>query len=264
MGQTAELSRISIDKISNAGRLISMNRLLLTALAISTLSLTHAARAEGTSDSAQDNAKGDTHGDSAEHHWQRSHWAVSISPRYYGLNSNGYSSAFTGAGLAPPKSGTVGMDFSVYAMTDSQWQLGIGFGSVSTGSDNGATTANYSDGFIGFWFAKELQINNDFDITLGSLLGYGNATMEVITPGISGQTSESAFVIEPKIIASYKICSMLKIGISGSYIEPLGQSQSIKGNTLTSGNISLHGASAGVEFTIGHFGPNEHKDEHKM
>jgi hypothetical protein len=196
----------------------------------------------------------DSHGEWNHHH--RLDWAVSISPRYYGMNTSSYSPAFTGAGVGAPKSGMVGLDFSFYWTTLTHWQVGVGFGGVNTENDNGASAATYNDNFVGLWLAKDLQLCKDVDIAVGSLFGYGSAEMNVVTTGVSGETDETSFTLEPKIVVDFKISPWFKVGVSGSYVEPLAQSQSIKGNQLTTGNISLHGASGGVEFVFGRFGNN--------
>lgn len=212
--------------------------------------------------------------DYQERHWGGHHWGyhsrmplvVTLSARYYSLNTSGYSNAFTGAGVNSPKTGSVGMDFSFYFQTPSQWQIGLGFGSTATSNSSGASSANYSANLYGFWFAKEFQLGRECTISIGNLLAYGDANLQVITTGISGSTDETSFTIEPKLTASHIIAPWLKLGLSVSYIEPLSQSQSITGNTLNNGNISLHGFSGGVELAIGRFGgrfgaPFEHPHE---
>jgi hypothetical protein len=205
---------------------------------------------------AQSSLADDSHDGGPDHpeHEHHNRWAVSFSPRYYGLNSNGYSSAFTSAGVSAPSSGTVGGDFSVYWTLDSDWQIGLGFGGVSTSNSSGTSQASYSSGFFGLWLAKDFQLNDDIDLAVGSLFASGSAQAQVITTGVSGQTNESSFTLEPKVIVTHKIAHWLKIGVSGSYIEPVGMNQTIQGNTLTTGHISLHGISGGVEFVFGRFG----------
>lgn len=179
---------------------------------------------------------------------------VTLSGRYYSMNTSGYSSAFTGAALAAPKSGSVGMDFSVYWETQNQWQIGFGFGGASNGSSSGATSGTYQSNIFGVWIGKEYRLADDNFLSFGALLGYGDSTAQIITTGISGSTEETCFTFEPKITASHLITSWLRIGLSASYLEPLAQNQDIKGNNLTPGNISLHSLSGGLEFMIGRWG----------
>ena len=200
---------------------------------------------------------------SESYHHHYSIFNVSVSPRYYALNSNGYNSAFSNAGVSSPSSGEVGVDFSLFFNTASRWQIGVAFGSVNFENDNGAQSAGYNDQWFGVWLGKGYQINDLVDISVGSVIGWGNARTEIVTTGVSGRTDENAFILQPKLIAAYRVAPWLKVGVSGAYMEPIGASQSIKGNQLTTGNISLHGASGGVEFIIGRFAAPEHHDDSK-
>ena len=188
---------------------------------------------------------------STRHHGRN--WEVSFSPRYYSLNKTGYNSAFTNSGLNAPKSGAVGLEFSFYKTMPSDWQIGLGFGDVAYSNDNGSNTGEYDQGYFGFWLGRNFPINSNFDISIGNLFAVGYARTEVLSTAQNGRTDEEAFILAPKILAAYKIAPWLKIGLSASYFEPLAQNDVVKGQTLTTGNISLHGASGGFEFILGRF-----------
>ena len=189
--------------------------------------------------------------DCSRHHGRN--LEVSFSPRYYGLNKTGYSSAFTNSGLNAPKSGAVGLEFSFYKTMPSYWQIGLGFGDVAYSNDNGSNTGEYDQGYFGLWLGRDFPINPNFDISVGSLFAVGYARTEVLSTALNGRTDEESFILAPKILAAYKIAPWLKIGLSASYFEPLAQNDTVKGQNLTTGNISLHGASGGFEFIIGRF-----------
>ena len=206
-------------------------------------------------------AEDDDSGVERSGHKRKMNGSFSFSPRYYQLNSDGYSPAFGGSGFNSPSSGTVGFDFRFFLTTHSDWQFGFGFGDLGYSNSNGASTAEYTQDYFGLWVAKSVQISDDFEITFGSLFSWGTARVEVISAALGARTDEESFILAPKLIAAYKVAPWLKVGVSGSYLEPLAQSDSIRGANLTPGNISIHGASAGVEFIFGYFGPRPEAEE---
>lgn len=176
--------------------------------------------------------------------------AFSFSPRYYGLNTDGYSPAFLSGGLMPPGSGTVGGEFLFYLTSQTDWQFGVGFGGLSYTNESGSSIGEYRQDYFGLWVAKVWPITDDFEVSFGSLFSGGWARQEVLSPAANGRTRESSFMLEPKLSALYRVARWLKVGVSGSYLEPLAQNVSVNGQNLTPGNISTHGASVGVEFNF--------------
>jgi len=192
------------------------------------------------------------------HHWDHEHphhlpWALSISPRYYGLNTNGYSGAFTGNGFDSPKSGTAGWDFSFYWTTQTNWQLGFGLGDLGASQDLGSSEASFEQAYFGLWVGKEIPLCPDWDVSIGGLFAGGAAQVEVLSTTANGKVQEASFIFQPKVSVAYLAAPWFKVGVSGSYFEPLAQSDSVKGTNVTTGNISLHGLSGGVDFIFGRF-----------
>jgi hypothetical protein len=233
-----------------------MNKTSLWAVLALTSIISFHARAADPSAAPNAETRPEMRDDDGAKGWEhrRMPFYVTFSARYYSLNNSGYSNAFTSSGLSAPKSGAVGMDFSVYLETKSLWQIGFGFGGASTGNSNGANNGSYDSNIYGLWLGKKFELSDDNSLTIGGLLAYGSTTMQVITTGISGNTDETCFTVEPKIIATHQITPWLGLGLSVSYLEPMAQNQDIKGNNLTSGNISLHSLSGGVELVIGRSG----------
>lgn len=221
---------------------------ILLILAASSTSFAQQARADESCDCNRDHDHG------------RFGLGLSVSPQYYVLNRSGYSSAFTSNGFQNPKSGVVGLDLLLYGTTATNWQIGLGLDSVGYSNDIGSNTAEYNQEAYGLWVAKVVNLPDSLDLSVGALFAYGHARLEVLSTSASGRTDEGSFLLEPKITLAYKIASWLRIGISGSYNEPLAESNSTKGTGLTTGNISIHGPKAGVEFILGRFGAGSAKD----
>ena len=100
-----------------------------------------------------------------------------------------------------------------------------------------------------------MTICPEWEVTLGGLFAGGAAQVEVLTgtAGTNGKVQESSFILEPKLIVAHRLTPWFKLGASASYIEPLAQSDTVTGTNIATGNISLHGASGGVEFIFGRF-----------
>jgi hypothetical protein len=205
------------------------------------------------------------HCDRGDDEYRRPHprMVLSISPRYYSLNSDGYSSSFVNAGLNAVPKGAVGGDISLYVLTANSWQLGIAGGTVSYEGDTGSNLGEFNSGYFGVWLGKTLASGDHFGISLGTVIGMSQSHFEVLSSGANGRTEEQAFIVQPKLTIDYRIASRVKVGISGAYLEPISPTQNVRGQDLTTGSITLHGASVGVEFMLTSFGGEADHEQSK-
>ena len=133
------------------------------------------------------------------------------------------------------------------------WQLGIGFGGMGYQSDNAVNIASYSQGYFGAWLGKGFQLNELWDTSFGGLFSYGYAQTELINLGPSGRTTETSFMIEPKLTVAYRLSPWIKVGLSGTWMIPTSEKQKIRGNNLTgNAEISAKGPSGGLEIILDH------------
>jgi hypothetical protein len=183
----------------------------------------------------------------------RSHFSASFSPRWYHVTRDNYASAFSNNGFNSPSKDQAGLGLLAYWTTITNWQLGFGFGGFSASQDLGATAATYGEEHFGFYAAKILSHDADYDITFGTLLGGESSELEVFSASNKGKINEGAAVLEPSIGFDYKVTSWIKLGFNVNYLFSFAESSQVKGDDLGARRISARAVSAGAQVVFGRF-----------
>lgn len=187
-------------------------------------------------------------------HSRRSQFSIEVLPTYIHLQDK-LSSVFTQNGFNAPTQDRFGLGLLVFWEVPSHWQLGLGIDDTSFSQDNGAYEGSFDQEVLSLYLAYNFTAGTPFDLTLGSLMGYGVATLEILSPNLNGRVTEGSFVLEPRLGFAYRIARSTKIGLMGSYVLPVGQSQDSKGQSLGVGHISTQGPALSFQLIFGIFGP---------
>jgi len=155
--------------------------------------------------------------------------------------------------LSAPNGGALGYEITASYVCNSGLQLGVGIANIGLETRSGTNIGKYKQTFDGIWLGQGFELSPQMNLAIGTILGFAHARAEVLSATANGRTDENSFLIEPRIRMTYQFASWLKAGVSVSYLEPLAQSVTVSGQSLSPGNISFHGASVGLDFVLGHF-----------
>ena len=194
---------------------------------------------------------GHGHGHKGAHHHHGRGFGISLIPSLYSLEDTDYADAFTDNGFQRPENDLIGMSWLVWWTTAQNWRLGLGAGSVYTNEESGGSQASYMDSYGGVFIGKDLVLGSRFDLTLGSLIGYGTAETEVFSATRDGRVTERGLVLEPRVSALYQIGNWVSLGVSGSYLYPVSPSSKRIGDDLGLSDISAQGWAVGLELVLG-------------
>lgn len=179
--------------------------------------------------------------------------ALDILPRYFHLQ-NKTSAAYAQGGFNAPSSDYFGIGMILYKDFSTGWQLGISWDWLGSSQDAGTSEASFNQGYFGLYFARNFTPRTPWDVTLGTVVGYGYATMEVLSPSLNGRLTEDSAIVEPRLGLAYRISRMVKVGGMVSYLFPFAPSTVSHGQSLGLDRISAQGFSASLQLILGHWG----------
>lgn len=178
---------------------------------------------------------------------------IDILPRYFHLQDK-TSSAYTQGGFNSPSSDYFGLGLIFYQEFLSGWQLGVSLDWLGSSQDTGSNEASFNQGYFGIYFARNFTPHTPWDLTLGTVVGYGYATMEVLSPALNGRMTEDSAILEPRLGLAYRVADRVKLGGMVSYLFPFAPSTSNRGQSLGLDRISAQGFSASLQLIFGHWG----------
>ncbi len=177
-----------------------------------------------------------------------------IGPKYFFLKDQPYAGLFSQSGFDVPSQNRLGLDFGFYGTAPTGWRFGLDFSFFSAHQTPGAPDAIYQQLYFGLLFGKNLLTDSQWDLFLGSSLGWGGAMVEVLSPSINGRLTESSFYFEPSLLLAHSVTEHLKLGLQASYVYPIELSSEAKGQGLGLGRISGQGWAATFQFILGSWG----------
>lgn len=184
----------------------------------------------------------------------RHRWVFAPSIRYYRINTaQGVQHAYSSNGLPAFDRSTVGAGLEFYYRTDSDWQLGISMEEFGNKQESGADLGEFTSSRLGAWIGKDLLPNCTFDVTPGAYLGFGGASLLVLSGANDGRIEQSYAYAEPTISFAYQVSPRVKIGTALSYLLPIDLSTEAKGDNLGLSSLTTKAWSAQFQLHFGHF-----------
>lgn len=184
---------------------------------------------------------------------QPSLWTVAFSPSYFHQNRENINPAFTSNGFSAPRADLFGLEIELRKQLHTGFQWGVEYLSAETDREQAANQANYRTTMLGLYLGYRLYNGGRFSIDLGTGLGVAASQLEVFSGTKNGRLTESALYLQPTLGFAYSVSRHLRLGLSGSYLSPYGQSEDIVGQDLVVRDIALQGFSAKVDLILGRF-----------
>ena len=176
-----------------------------------------------------------------------------FSPRYFSMANNGHHGAFKSNGFVGPSNGLASFHFTFGRRHLDTIQYGLAIGVGAQSSEVGASEAEFRFTTIGFYGGYDFLGASDTDLVLGSNLGYGMASIQVLSTSQNGRVLDGAFFWEPSISVSRKLSERFRLGVVASYPLPFGNSATVKGQDLGSRDLVPRGATVGLQLIFGRF-----------